>query len=125
MRLVYIKWVDSKGVNGWTSLEELAGASPCVCESAGWVVQHPETAVVPGTAAYVIAPHLWSGKGDGKKEGADGVFVIPAGAVLEVRDLLKVPAERGDGEVEDLPDWAGETEAPRGPLRKMGVCDEG
>ena len=90
--MLWIKWLDSKGFNGWTSMKELEKAGPCVCESVGYLVGESEAR---NLSCYVLAPHLWMGKPNGKKKGADGVFVIPAGSVLEVRDLLRVSEGQG------------------------------
>ena len=88
MRLVFLKWLDSKGgFRHWMSVEELVAMDCCHCESVGWLIREPGGEF----HSYIVAPHVWKDAGTQKVNEGDGAMVIPACAVLEVRELLKLP----------------------------------
>jgi hypothetical protein len=84
LEMVYIEWVDSAGLHGWHSIEELqSDATPIVIESVGWVITENETAVTLVSHIYKDMP----GNG-GTRQGADSM-TIPKGAIVTRRAARK------------------------------------
>lgn len=75
MKLVYLEWLDSRGVSAsWSHLEDLASEC-CVLKSVGWVLTENKDLIH-------IVPHL----GDDPAQGC-GDMVIPKRCVLKKINL--------------------------------------
>ena len=80
-KLVYVEWVDSRGVSAaWGHMENLK-EGPCFVESAGWLLQDEEEFIQ-------IVPHV----GTDPDQGC-GDMTIPRSQVTRMIEL-KVPSAR-------------------------------
>ncbi len=75
MDLVYIEWIDSRGVSAsWDHLESL-DSELCTIKSVGWVLKQTEDLIH-------IVPHL----GHDPDQGC-GDMVIPTNCIIKKRNL--------------------------------------
>lgn len=77
--LVVVRWLDSCDVPGWTRLSTWQGVRTLECVSVGFLVHEDEI-------SKTLAPHLAYPNEEHTTQGS-GIMVIPAGAILEVREI--------------------------------------
>ncbi len=76
MKLVYLEWIDSRGVSeSWYYLKDLESKC-CILKSVGWVIKEDRQLIH-------IVPHV----GDDPKQGC-GDMVIPKRCVLKKIEII-------------------------------------
>ena len=83
-QLVLVRWVDSTSPRmGWVHLSEWQGVGSLECVSAGYLVAEDDR-------SKTIAPHLAYPDDDDQCQ-ANGVIVIPNGAIVSMERLVTAP----------------------------------
>lgn len=78
--IAYVEWVDSKGMNAWTSLDEIE-PSVCKCISVGFLIKEKDDVLV-------VVPHITLTEKDNQ---GDGIIVIPMKAVTKYQRIFHDP----------------------------------
>ena len=80
-RLVYVEWIDSSELYGWTSPTRMLDEN-LMCFSVGWLVEESDDRIVLGSSiSYVAAPDIKT----------TGTLGIPKVCVVKMH-TLKIPA---------------------------------
>lgn len=80
-KLVYVEWIDSRGVSAsWEHMEVLAEHGPCPVKSAGWLLRDEENFIQ-------VVPHI----GTDPDQGC-GDMTIPRSQIRRIVEL-KIPRD--------------------------------